>query len=154
MSRLRESYSGCALSVAGNLSAPVPSPVRNFLQSLTATRHHRRPAHQWAMSDEVILQPGQWRNTSDADISGRVSIRLSEEWEKCSGYSVTGGRWGAVWGEARRGRGRGGWGEARWAPSLQTSWPSTRSPVTWDSWTERTCTFSFRWVRRFPSFYN
>ena len=82
-----------------------------------------------------------------------ASIRVSEDWETCSGYSGTGGRWDAVLGEARRGWGRGGWGGARSAPSLQTSWPSTRSPVTWDSWTERTCTFSFRWVR-FPSFYN
>ena len=118
-------------------------------QPATATGDQRPEIVRDVWTSQVILQPRHSVNPSDATISGQVSIRLSEAW-KCSDCSGPEGQWGAVWGAARPGRGQWGWGEARWAPSLQTSWPSTRSPVTWDSWTERICTFSFRWD--FPLF--
>ena len=148
----RESCAGRCLSLGTcELWAPVPRlRVRNFLQSLTASRRYRRSEtrDQWAMCEQMkwlILKPGQcdsqWR---------RSLVKLVVRAWQCSGYSGTGDQCGAVWGEARPGWGRGGRGGARWAPSLRRGWPSTRSPVTWDSWTERICTFNFRWD--FPLF--
>ena len=105
---------------------------------------------QWAMREPVKLfysQDIQWILRTQLLV---VSIRLWVRLGKCSDCLGTGGQWDAVWDEARPERGQWGWGEARLAPSLQTSWPSTRSPVTWDSWTERIFTFSFRWD--FPLF--